>query len=110
MSREGQPRLGQGTAIHRRARQIVIRDGEDLSFGWETAEMERRSRSFAVLLLISRSKKLHLPCISATAIPNLVFTQPLLASSTKISCPTHHFSPSTHHINFQNTTPPLQNP
>lgn len=36
--------------MHRRARQMVTRDGEDLSFEWETAKTERRSRRFVVLL------------------------------------------------------------
>lgn len=89
-----QPRLGQGTAIHRRARQTVTMDGEDLSFEWETAKTERRSRRFVVLLLISRSKnftslasllKVQQHCSNSQ--PHILPTSRRL--SHQISYPTH---------------------
>ena len=92
-----QPRLGQGTATHRHARQTVTRDGEDLSFEWETAKTKRRSRSFVVLLLISRSKNFtslaSLLKVQTTpaAIPNLTFSKPFLAFPTK--SPILHLTP-----------------
>jgi hypothetical protein len=83
-----QPRLGQGTAIHRHARQTVTRDGEDPSFKWETAKTKRRSRSFVILLLIHRSKN---------------FTS--LASLLKVQQHLQQFSTS-HFLNLSSPFPP----
>ena len=113
-----QPRLGQGTAIHRRARQMVTRDGEDLSFEWKTARTERCSRKFAVLILINRRKNFT-SLVSLPKVQQYLHQFPTshfldlswpLPPNFLSPYPTSYSSPSLHHNNSHDTAPPPQRP
>ena len=81
---DAQRRLGQGTALNRRAGQILIRYGEDLSFKGETARTEGRSRRFVVILPVTHNKKLTSQACLLRIPQHLENSHPRISSNSPI--------------------------